>query len=379
MRYLSSLTLKLRQEIDTVPEYLSGSYFSELAGLRGIAIIFVLLYHLGINHFLRRYNCWILGRLGVDIFFVLSGFLITTILLKEKVKTNRISLSKFYIRRALRIIPVAYLYLFTIIILNYLFNFNLGFQSFIGGFLYMKNLPINSFNNKFTDHFWSLSVEEQFYLFFPFILLICTNKTIVIALFSVIFILIFSLLGYHHIGLPFTNKLYNLICKICMFLFWEGPFTLFIGSLFAILSFKNIINLERYKNNSIFTLLLFILAIAVHSKTFYFYTQYLSEFIFDIIIGFIILLSIGARNVFSKFLNYNWLIWLGTISYSIYIWQQAFMLIPFYWVNQHLFGLNYDTLFIMVNILRLAMVLIAASISYYFFELKFLKKKTQFK
>ena len=164
-----------------------------------------------------------------------------------------------------------------------------------------------------------------------------------------------------------------------MFLFWEGPFTLFIGSLFAILSFKNIINLERYKNNSIFTLLLFILAIAVHSKTFYFYTQYLSEFIFDIIIGFIILLSIGSRNVFSKFLNYKWLIWLGTISYSIYIWQQAFMLIPFYWVNHHLFGLNYDTLFIMVNILRLAMVLIAASISYYFFELKFLKKKTQFK
>jgi peptidoglycan/LPS O-acetylase OafA/YrhL len=378
MSYLTRLKLKLIGEINAIPQFLQGNYFTELAGLRGIAIILVLLYHLGINHFLRRYNCWILGRLGVDIFFVLSGFLITTILLKEKVRTQHISLRKFYIRRALRIMPVAYLYLIVIIIINYIFHLNIGYKSFISGFLYLKNLPISGINDTFTEHFWSLSVEEQFYLFFPLLLVITINKTTLIASLSVLGILIFSLLGYHQIGLLFQFRPLTLVCKLFMFLFWEGPFTLFIGSLFAILSFKNVINLEQFKHKSFLSLLLFILAIVFHSNTFYFYTQYLSEFIFDCLIGCIIILSIGSRSLFSKLLNAKWLIWIGTISYSIYIWQQLINLIPLYWVDRHLFGFSHDALFILVDLGRLIAILALASFSYYFIERRFLKLKAHF-
>ncbi len=378
MSYLTRLKLKLIGEINAIPQFLQGNYFTELAGLRGIAIILVLLYHLGINHFLRRYNCWILGRLGVDIFFVLSGFLITTILLKEKVRTQHISLRKFYIRRALRIMPVAYLYLIVIFINNYIFHLNIDYKSFISGFLNLKNLPISGINDTFTEHFWSLSVEEQFYLFFPLLLVISINKTTLIASLSVLGILIFSLLGYHQIGLLCQFRPLTLVCKFFMFLFWEGPFTLFIGSLFAILSFKNVINFVQFKHKSFLSLILFILAIAFHSNTFYFYTQYLSEFIFDCLIGCIIILSIGSRSLFSKLLNAKWLIWIGTISYSIYIWQQLINLIPLYWVDHHLFGFSHDALFVLVDLGRLIAILALASFSYYFIERRFLKLKAHF-
>ena len=113
------------------------------------------------------------GSLGVIIFFVLSGFLITTLCIKEKVITKDISLKNFYIRRLLRIFPVAYLFIIVIIILNYVFNLKISYINIIGTALYLMNF--SSYFRKyhhtyFTGHFWSLSVEEQFYLFFPFIL-----------------------------------------------------------------------------------------------------------------------------------------------------------------------------------------------------------------
>ena len=91
-----------------IPEYLQDTTYPALTGIRGVAIIFVLLYHLGINHFLRQYNSWLTGRTGVDIFFVLSGFLISTLLIKEKINNGRVSLKNFYLRRVLRILPLAY-------------------------------------------------------------------------------------------------------------------------------------------------------------------------------------------------------------------------------------------------------------------------------
>jgi peptidoglycan/LPS O-acetylase OafA/YrhL len=71
---------KLFAKIVTVPEYLQANYDPSLTGLRGVAIMIVLLYHLGINRLLREFDCWILGRLGVDIFFALSHFALLTCL-----------------------------------------------------------------------------------------------------------------------------------------------------------------------------------------------------------------------------------------------------------------------------------------------------------
>lgn len=361
----------------SVPEYLRDKTYPALTGIRGLAIILVLLYHLGINHFLRQINGWLTGRTGVDIFFVLSGFLITTILIKEKINTDQISLRKFYLRRALRIIPVAYVFLLVMIILNDLFQLNISTISFISGFLFIKNLPINGIHDHWTGHFWSLSVEEQFYLLFPLIILWGNiNKMAFFTISAIGVILIFSLLGFHH----FLSSLsvLNQFSRVMMYAFWQGPFSILIGCLFSILAFKGIVPGDRTRNNYLLSALLFIVAILIRSRTFYFYSEYFSEFISDVLIGFVIMLSIKSANLFTRLLNSRFLKLMGTLSYSIYIWQQLFIWIPIPMQASSLWGLSANVWFVLIDIVRLAGILLTAAISYYYFERKFLRLKTHF-
>lgn len=156
--------------------YRSTKYFPSLDGLRAISILAVIWYH----DFLLRL-IWRTGFLGVHLFFVISGFLITTLLLREKSEFGRISLKNFYIRRTLRIFPAYYLTLGLFLIAC------LTFPELRGDSLaiYLHNLP--SFLTYTSNWFvfpggwspanpqgrvvfvaaWSLATEEQFYLFWP--------------------------------------------------------------------------------------------------------------------------------------------------------------------------------------------------------------------
>src|SRR5215831_9782405 len=110
-----------------------------------------------------------LGNYGVRIFFIISGFLITTLLLKEYTKTETISLRSFYLRRALRIFPAFYVYVAVICILAVL-----GVVSLLrGDVLHAVTYTMNYHTTRgwYLNHIWSLSVEEQFYLIWPAALL----------------------------------------------------------------------------------------------------------------------------------------------------------------------------------------------------------------
>ncbi|MGZ3944226.1 MAG: acyltransferase family protein [Mucilaginibacter sp.] len=378
MRYLNKTWHKFSAEITAVPDYLQGRNYPALTGVRGVAIVIVLLYHLGINRLLRHFDGWLVGRMGVDIFFVLSGFLITTLLTREKIESGHIALKQFYIRRALRIVPVAYLFLVVMLLVNHFFDFGINAKSFIYGFLYLKNLPISGINDNWTTHLWSVSVEVQFYLLFPLLLWIDINKAAMLAAIAVIGILICSLLGFNHIGIFYSNAALYTFCRAMMDAFWEGPFAILIGCLFSILAFNGIINTGRFKNVSFLTCLLFIIAVIIRSRTFYFYTTYLSEFLFDVLIGFVIVLSIDSHSWFTRLLNTRFLFWMGTLSYSIYIWQQIFVWMPAPWPDSDFAGRSGIPLFLLVEALRLAGMIGTACLSYYFFERKFLKLKTRF-
>jgi peptidoglycan/LPS O-acetylase OafA/YrhL len=143
-----------------------------LDGLRGIAIALVIIGHLhatpgfpelGLEHLLGDY-----GLLGVRVFFVISGFLITTLLLREVAQHGAISLKDFYARRALRILPAALAFLAAIGAASMLGWIDVGPGEWLAALTYTMNyVPVPSWE---IGHLWSLSVEEQFYLVRPLVL-----------------------------------------------------------------------------------------------------------------------------------------------------------------------------------------------------------------
>jgi peptidoglycan/LPS O-acetylase OafA/YrhL len=159
-----------------------STFRADLEGLRAVAVVLVLLYHARIPGFTG-------GYVGVDVFFVLSGFLITGILLRERGTTGRISLSNFYARRARRILPASALVLVVTVVAAALFMPPLTLpdttKDAAAAALYVSNMR---FGLQATDylasqasaspilHYWSLGVEEQFYVFWPaLVLLVCSR------------------------------------------------------------------------------------------------------------------------------------------------------------------------------------------------------------
>ena len=156
---------RIRRAIFSVTE--APARIPSLDGLRAISIALVLFAHTSGTAFfpsfvfLRRH----LGNFGVRVFFVISGYLITTLLLKELDKTGRISLKLFYIRRVFRIFPAAYFYLAVAAVLLAFGLVELEWNDIVFGFTYTTNYdPVRPWH---TIHLWSLSVEEQFYLIWP--------------------------------------------------------------------------------------------------------------------------------------------------------------------------------------------------------------------
>jgi len=152
-------------------------YRPEIDGLRAIAVIPVILFHMGFQ--------WIPGGfIGVDVFFVISGFLITSIILQD-VGQERFSYSDFWLRRIRRILPALMVMVFTISIVGSIVLYapqisNLG-EHGLAALLSLANIDFwlhagNYWGASAKDspflHTWTLSVEEQFYLFFPFLLIL---------------------------------------------------------------------------------------------------------------------------------------------------------------------------------------------------------------
>jgi len=140
---------------------LKQSHLPSLDGLRAIAALLVVFMHAGLS--------WCPGGLGVLAFFVLSGFLITWLLLKEEERFGRISMKLFYIRRSLRIFPAFYVYWLLLIGSLLFFQKRILWGQALSSFFYVNNYyqAILGDPNTGFSHTWSLGIEEQFYLLWP--------------------------------------------------------------------------------------------------------------------------------------------------------------------------------------------------------------------
>jgi peptidoglycan/LPS O-acetylase OafA/YrhL len=283
----------------------SGRTIPSLDGLRTFSILLVLLGHLygtahypqnSATHFLEEF-----AHLGVQIFFVISGFLITSLLLKEKERTGTISFFHFYMRRTFRIFPAAFFYITVIAIvahpgyLWYAYTYTMCYASQARPWL--------------LGHLWSLSVEEQFYLIWPAALVLGfahrKKLGIAVVLLAPVARLLFWYAGKHEIDEYFPAVADSLMMG-CLLAFYQGQLRrrfpwLTHPAVFAVLGLLTLFSQHLLPRVRL-------------------------DIFFGGLIPFIIALFIfSAMERADGFLNNPLTSFFGILSYSLYLWQQPFL------------------------------------------------------
>ena len=299
-----------------------------------------------------------LGPLGVNVFFVISGFLITTLCIKEKVATGNLSLRNFYVRRVFRILPVAYLYILVVIILNFVFKLQLTVYNVVIAVFFLSDISVIRFKFDWNlAHFWSLSVEEQFYIFFP-VLIKKKFKLFVFFVLTLPFLVPFMF--YLQSVIPSLN-----IALLSSMLRFLNKFqAIAIGCLFSVLMFKGYFKFGKL--NFVITLASIFMIFHLKFDAFVSLRSSFVNLIISIFTGFIIVNNVQYKNnPIFKILNFKPLGFIGILSYSIYIWQQLFL------SNDPRMPLSRYPI-------NLLLLIIVPCLSYFLFEKYFLTLKNRF-
>ncbi|AFM04372.1 putative acyltransferase [Bernardetia litoralis DSM 6794] len=295
-----------------------------LDGMRAISILLVIgahLKHSDLFSSLLPSYIYFDGTLGVGVFFTISGFLITTLMLKEENSKGKINLKNFYIRRFLRLMPVYYAFLIVLVIIDYFTIVDITWCQYLSSLTYTKNFFCGSW---IDGHLWSLAVEEQFYLVWPLIFYFVPKKyRIKIAVALVIVAPIFRLYFY------FTKQ-----GNLLVFSFFSNMDCLMIGCLVAYIYFKEykIIDLLNKLPQGLVRFvalgLIFFSSLIQYLLLFGFFTVPFNKTVQSIAVGILIVsYSLQPKGWSYNFLNLKFITYIGVLSYSIYLWQQP-LLVP---------------------------------------------------
>ena len=371
--------------------YKNINYFESLNGLRFFAAFLVVIHHsesirLSYNMFnLKQFSLFNNGGLAVSFFFVLSGFLITYLLLKEKSITNQISIKKFYLRRILRIWPLYYLLVFigTIVlpaILTYISSdvkIPYSFFDVILYYIFFTPFMVNIFyGHHFLDPLWSIGVEEVFYLIWaPLIKLFKSRSLIVITLIVVLKITIMVLMF-----LFFKN---TVLYQVLSYLKFESMAIGALGAYVVFNSKKEISSFLIFGKPAQIVIFTFVILRLTTFKyfllygglmSFFFNTPFLSSFILDFIFLWMVLnLSLNKNHIFN--FNNSILNFLGNISYGIYMYHMLVIFLVVLLFSNFLNTISdiYSTL--LFYFITTILLLIVSYMSKILFEDKFLKLK----
>ena len=295
-------------------------YLPSLDGWRAVAILSVILYHSTLHRagIFSTSWAWHYGYRGVDVFFAISGLLITSRLLEEEKRSGRISLRNFYLRRAFRILPPALVYLFTIAGLARLGFIYVSKGEWLSSVFFYRNYSSLFHIERtlglpwFTTHFWSLSIEEHFYLILPALLLFTRGKVRIVTL-SVISLCIIA-----HRFVELTHRGWFTI----QFHTDVRLDALMIPAIFAVLSRSEVYG-ERFN----LFIRKFHIAFVAAFLLFVWWPEnsgLQQTAIAFIMPGIVLGTVLKAQSLGTRILEWSPLRWIGRISYSLYLWQQLF-------------------------------------------------------
>ncbi|MBI1329845.1 MAG: acyltransferase family protein [Alphaproteobacteria bacterium] len=296
-------------------EAAGGRYRADIDGLRAIAVLPVVLYHFGVAPFSG-------GFVGVDIFFVISGFLITQ-LIHAEMRESRFSIVGFYERRVRRIFPALFAVLAATAIASYVWLFPSDFKNYadslLGTAVFGSNFVFWSEAGYFDAaatlkpllHTWSLAVEEQFYLIFPLILFFAAKASRRVLLLIVAAIFVVSLVA----SIWATHKAPDSAFYLLPFRMWE----LLLGSLLALGEWP--VPGGRAGREFAGVAGLALIGIAVFTFTGETLFPGAAALLPCVGAGLIIWSGAGGGTITAAFLSTRPMVWTGLISYSLYLWH----------------------------------------------------------
>lgn len=398
------------------------SYIPSLDGMRSLLCVFVI-----ITHWPLALPVLPFGWEGLQGFFVISGFLITRILVTQKAKHDRFRgyVRNFYIRRVLRIFPLYFLYLFAMLAIRFALSGN-DFvdmytkelaQDWMFYFTYTSNLKslinLESIDTPFFMHLWSLGLEEQFYLLIPFLVFFLNMRQLRIAIVVLILLpFITRPLGYVVLGLIQDDLVWASVLSYRNLPFQCDSFAL--GAAVAVFNFNFIRNPKRW---FYWSFGLYCLLIALLFPLFTDYVPYLMEHfgstidfegfawfaylnslghpellpmgksynymlpLANLTCFFLVLASVRGDSVWKRVFEHPRVIWIGKLTYGIYIFHFGLIVIFFKVISvvmgKGMMQIN-PLLHIPLFLVYLLLLYYSAVFSYKYIEAPFLKLKRKF-
>lgn len=349
-------------------------YLPGLNGIRAIAALAVLFSHT--NNRLDFYNMpkgvlYDLASYGVTMFFTLSGFLITFLLLKELEKTGTIDIKKFYIRRVLRIWPLYFLYLIIVVLFTGIENIKwpilfyfLMLPNFVNSFRSIINVSLGSkMTSMMVGHYWSLGVEEQFYAFWPWIVRKSKYLLKILIFFPIAFVLLKLALNLFHA--PYS---------ILVFVNYTRFGCMLLGGLGAYMFFHHREKMVFFNKKGV-EIVIWLFFVVVALNKFHLTSVIDHEIISIFTLGIIFNQVNNPSKIFS--LENKIFDFLGKISFGIYVYNPLVIFLLAYVINPlEIQNSLFKTMIIYVVVF--SAVILISHLSYKYFEKPFLKIKMKY-